>query len=98
MSGPLIWVEPAIALSSLVCIIVATAIRARISVVIALVSVGVACSEVFSSSRSAMSVWRENSPTTLGPQDVFVFSLPTTLARKSGFCKSTTLTSQIFSP
>ena len=32
MSGPLIWVEPAIASSSLVCIIVATAIRARISV------------------------------------------------------------------
>jgi len=41
---------------------------------IASVSAGVSCSDVFSSSIPAMSVWRENFPTALGQQNVVVFS------------------------
>ena len=63
---------------------------------IASVSAGVLCFDVFSSLRSAMSVWREISPTTLGQSNVVVFSLPTALACKSGVCESTTLTSRYF--
>lgn len=48
---------------------------------IASVSAGVSCSDVLSSSRSAMSVWWEIVPTMLGQQNVVLFSLPTALAR-----------------
>ena len=63
---------------------------------IASVSAGVLCFDVLSSLRSAMSVWREISPTTLEQSNGVVFSLPIALACKSGFCESTTLTSRYF--
>ena len=63
---------------------------------IASVSAGVLCFDVFSSLRYAMSIWQEISPTMLGQSNAVVFSFPTALACKSGFCESTTLTFRYF--